>query len=622
MRCLVAEVCRGAAALRFLAVWAVSTCAPSAAALAKDRGEELRSRGLVAFSRQLAESGELLEAAAVARLAAVGCEGRCRGEALVAGAEALLWARQPYAAAEMYKQALDVDALRHDTAARARVLFCAAMAAQEANRPRACASYLHEARATASGASLPLAAMLDVRCLTPQLGRAAAVLAAAGPPDANALLDQVAAVSANFTASLDLAAAERASGSAGTAFPAFLPVTARGFWSGGRGGSAWNQPVLEQLRLPETTPVRKAVSLWHEWGVVSVERILPEEFCRTLERYFSQVVGPSSTMAFETGLPVAAHSGEELVLRDFILTSLSEAGGDVALALAALLDYLSPLLHSLALTPGTVVGLGQAAAYAGAALGPIRPASAAVASASAAAHGGGTAPAAGAVAVILLTDVPYRHGGPEVWPGAHLTDWETTAWSGLLYEDVSQDGRPMVTASVQIAGRRGDCFVLHPALPVRPGPYPWQPDDGLPSTALVTRWLEVSLAAADAEGAARAVGRGPLRLHPELRARTVAYPLGELPASGQGAAAAAAAGGPDVAAAVAGSKLLPPPPPPVAAALALRLATARRLRIEGASAVAEALGLPPEARRGIPAATRARAPSSAASVLEGLAGML
>mmetsp|Transcript_155770 Transcript_155770/g.499343 ORF Transcript_155770/g.499343 Transcript_155770/m.499343 type:complete len:587 (-) Transcript_155770:99-1859(-) len=342
--------------------------------------EDIQARALVAFSRALAEQGLLLEAASVARLAAAGCRARrCRGEALVAGAEALLWRRQPHAATDLYAQALESDALWWRPQERARVLFCYAMAAQEANRPRLCTTYLYQARAAASSVQTPLSSFLDVRCVTPQLGWVAASLVASGTADPEGLLDRVAAVSANYTASLDLAArveTETAADGGELAYPTFLPEGARQIWFGGQGGEAWNEGVLARVQLPETTPVRKAVELWREWGVVSVAQILPEEFCKGLEGYFERVVGENSTMAFETGKPVAAHSSEELVLRDFILASLTEAGGDVALAVAALLDYLNPFLEVLELTPGSIVGLGQAAAYAGASVGPIRRASA------------------------------------------------------------------------------------------------------------------------------------------------------------------------------------------------------------------------------------------------------
>jgi len=576
--------------------------------------EDIQARALVAFSRALAEQGLLLEAASVARLAAAGCRARrCRGEALVAGAEALLWRRQPHAATDLYAQALESDALWWRPQDRARVLFCYAMAAQEANRPRLCTTYLYQARAAASSVQIPLSSFLDVRCVTPQLGWVAASLVASGTADPEGLLDRVAAVSANYTASLDLAArveAETAADGGELAYPTFLPEGARQIWFGGRGGEAWNEGVLARVQLPETTPVRKAVELWREWGVVSVAQILPEEFCKGLEGYFERVVGENSTMAFETGKPVAAHSSEELVLRDFILASLTEAGGDVALAVAALLDYLNPFLEVLELTPGSIVGLGQAAAYAGASVGPIRHASAPFTEQQLQHMQSASKGPLGAVALILLTDVPYRRGGPEVWPGAHLVDWVAATWSGLVYEDVSEEGQPRVTASVQLAGRRGDCFLLHPALPTRPGAYAWHVDDGLPGQAPTARWLEVTLSAASPpQGEPTAAPWQPRaalpRLHPELRLRPATYPLGDVPAEGPGAADAAA-GGP------AASEPRPLGLPGSAGKstgaglLSERLAAARRFGVEGAEAVAEALGWRPEGRR-------ARRPATATS---------
>lgn len=534
-------------------------------------GPDIRDRQgntLVAFARDLSDGGSLYDSVGVARLAASIC-GRpaCRSAAFVQGAESLLLAREPHAAVGLYSVALAAHDFFDQPPERARILFCMSMASQEANLPRLSATYLYQARGEAVVANLSLEQFVDPRCTTPQLAQAIGFSAVAnGFVDVAELLERVSVVSADFRDRLD----SRFVGVDVIDPPAFLPAPARSlFQQHSRGGESWNDALLAQVCSSDFHgSLSQATAIWQDWGILSIKGVVPDDMCDELVAWFGKVVSPNSTMSRESGKQVASFVAQAPALRDFVLPTLADGDGLVSRALEIVLSRIEPFLRDINMASGRFAGLGQASSYAGAAAGSIRRASGVFQE---------QAETKGVVAILLLTDIPFRGGGTEFWPGAHTMNWAEAAWDGLAFEDLSEDMWPNLVSSVQIAGKRGDCFLAHQSTPSRNGAHAWTPADGLPSLLPTSRWLEISLASGALPPGQRTA------LHPAHRATPPAFPL-EADASASHAASAALA------------------PESVRSAttretLTARSAVAVRVGVPGAGALADALGGRPVERR-------------------------
>lgn len=546
-------------------------------------GAHAQAGALVSLVSFLVDDDRLHDAAGVARLAAIRCTtSECRAKAFVLGGQALLLARDPHSAAVCFTQALAANSLWDEPAERARILFCLGMASQEANRPRLCATYLYQARATAKLKSIPNAVYIDPRCVTPELG-----LAASRFDKVDDLMERVIAASMNYSNRLDAALAESSDDAGGPPLPAFLPEEARQLWRRGSGGEAWNDSLLARIRLGQDAPAELASDVFRKWGAVSLGNMVSETICSTLEAWFAQVVSANSTMFPESGKRLATHVGDVPALRDFVLPALSDAGGLLGTVVATVLDHAGVLLDDQFASAGVLVGLGSAAVYGGAPTGPIRRASGAFSESHIRRMKDTNANGAeGIVILIFLTDVEYRAGGLEVWPGAHTLDWNASSWDVLTFEDVNEDGWPYTTASLQLAASRGECFLLHPGIPSRHGVYSWDLEDGLPSVLPTARWLEITLLPRQHVDVIDEMQRDSrFRLHPELRMHLPTYP----PLHGIGVDDQVLASSPT---ATDG----PPFSVPVETVEA-RLAVAQRFGVKGASNIAESLGWQPAGRR-------------------------